>query len=66
MRAAQYVRMSTERQQYSIENQMAAIAEYGASHDFKTVCTYSDHARSGIDLAPASWLAIDVGRHHRV
>ena len=51
MQAAQYVRMSTEHQQYSIENQMAAIAEYAASHDFEVVCTYSDHARSGIDLA---------------
>ena len=51
MRAAQYVRMSTEQQQYSIENQMAAISEYAKSHDFEIVRTYSDEARSGIDLA---------------
>lgn len=51
MRAAQYVRMSTEHQQYSIENQMAAIEEYAKSHDFEVVRTYSDEARSGIDLA---------------
>ena len=51
MRAAQYVRMSTELQQYSIENQIAAIEEYAKSHDFEIVCSYSDHARSGIDLA---------------
>jgi DNA invertase Pin-like site-specific DNA recombinase len=51
MRAAQYVRMSTELQQYSIENQMAAISEYAKSHDFEIVHTYSDQARSGIDLA---------------
>ena len=51
MRAAQYVRMSTEHQQFSIENQMAVIAEYANSHDFEIVCTYSDEARSGIDLA---------------
>lgn len=51
MRAAQYVRMSTELQQYSIDNQVAAIAEYAQSHDFEVVQTYSDQARSGIDLA---------------
>ncbi len=28
MRAAQYVRMSTQRQQYSIQNQAAVIAAY--------------------------------------
>jgi DNA invertase Pin-like site-specific DNA recombinase len=51
MRAAQYVRMSTEHQQYSIDNQIAAIGEYASSHDFEVVHTYSDEARSGIDLA---------------
>lgn len=51
MRAAQYVRMSTEHQQFSIENQMAVIGEYAKSHDFEIVHTYSDEARSGIDLA---------------
>jgi len=51
MRAAQYVRMSTEHQQFSIENQMIVIAEYAKSHDFEIVHTYSDEARSGIDLA---------------
>ncbi len=51
MRAAQYVRMSTEHQQFSIENQKAVIAEYAKSHDFEVVRTYSDEARSGIDLA---------------
>ena len=51
MRAAQYVRMSTEHQQFSIENQREVIAEYAKSHDFEIVHTYSDEARSGIDLA---------------
>jgi DNA invertase Pin-like site-specific DNA recombinase len=50
MRAAQYVRMSTEHQQYSIENQIAAIQEYADSHGFEIVRTYSDAARSGLDL----------------
>ena len=51
MRAAQYVRMSTEHQQYSIENQSAAIQEYARLHGFEIVQSYSDEARSGIDLA---------------
>jgi DNA invertase Pin-like site-specific DNA recombinase len=50
MRAAQYVRMSTEHQQYSVENQIAAIKEYADSHGFEVVRTYSDPARSGLDL----------------
>lgn len=51
MRAAQYVRMSTDHQQFSIESQMAAISAYAESHEFEIVQTYSDEARSGIDLA---------------
>jgi DNA invertase Pin-like site-specific DNA recombinase len=35
MLAAQYLRMSTEHQQFSIENQMAVITEYAKSHDFE-------------------------------
>ncbi len=51
MRAAQYVRMSTEHQQYSIENQRAAIAEYAQEHGIEIIKTYADPARSGLDLA---------------
>jgi DNA invertase Pin-like site-specific DNA recombinase len=43
--------MSTERQEYSITNQLAAIKEYARLHDFEIVRTYSDEAKSGIDLA---------------
>ena len=50
MRAAQYVRMSTEHQQSSIENQAAPIKEYADSRGFEVVRTYSDAARSGLDL----------------
>lgn len=48
--AAQYLRMSTEHQQYSTENQAAAIAEYAATHGFVITRTYSDPARSGLWL----------------
>jgi DNA invertase Pin-like site-specific DNA recombinase len=51
MRAAQYVRMSTEHQQYSIENQQAAIAQYAQERCIEIVKTYADPARSGLDLA---------------
>ena len=48
--AAQYLRMSTEHQQYSTANQSAAISEYAAQHGFVIVSTYSDESRSGVVL----------------
>jgi DNA invertase Pin-like site-specific DNA recombinase len=48
--AAQYVRMSTEHQQYSIENQSRAIQEYANEHGFTITRTYSDSAKSGLWL----------------
>ncbi len=48
--AAQYLRMSTENQQYSRENQADAIAEYAQEHGFTVVKTYSDAAKSGLRL----------------
>jgi len=48
--AAVYLRMSTEHQQYSLENQFAAIKEYAAVHGFNIVATYSDAAISGLTL----------------
>jgi DNA invertase Pin-like site-specific DNA recombinase len=48
--AAQYLRMSTELQQYSLENQSAAIAQYAEQHGFTVVKTYADPARSGLSL----------------
>lgn len=49
-RAAQYVRMSTDKQQYSPLNQMAAIAAYAARRNLAIVRTYADEGRSGLDL----------------
>ena len=48
--AAQYLRMSTEHQQYSLENQSTAIQDYAESHGFEVVQTYSDAAKSGLVL----------------
>jgi DNA invertase Pin-like site-specific DNA recombinase len=48
--AAQYVRMSTEHQQYSLENQSTAIQRYAETQGFEVVRTYSDAAKSGLVL----------------
>ena len=48
---AQYVRMSTEHQQYSTENQSLAILQYAQSHGMSIVRTYADHGKSGLVLA---------------
>jgi acetylglutamate kinase len=50
-RAAQYVRMSTEHQQYSPENQLDIIRQYAADHNMEIVHVYSDHGRSGLNIA---------------
>jgi len=47
---AQYLRMSTEHQQYSLDNQSMDIQEYAESHSFEVVRTYSDTAKSGLVL----------------
>ena len=48
--AAQYLRMSTEHQQYSLENQSAVIQKYAESHGFEVVRTYPDAAKRGVVL----------------
>jgi DNA invertase Pin-like site-specific DNA recombinase len=48
LRAAQYVRMSTEHQRYSLENQAAGIATYAASRNLTIVRSYEDKGRSGL------------------
>jgi DNA invertase Pin-like site-specific DNA recombinase len=48
--AARYLRMSTEHQQYSLENQSAAIHNYATRQGFEIVQTYSDAAKSGVAL----------------
>ncbi len=54
--AAQYLRMSTEHQQYSLANQSAAIQRYAEAHGFSVVQTYSDGARTGLVLKRRSGL----------
>lgn len=50
LRAAQYLRMSTPHQLYSIANQQAGIASYAQRNNFVVVQTYADPGRSGLTL----------------
>lgn len=49
-RAAQYVRMSTDQQQYSIANQREVIAIWAEARGMQIVATYEDPGRSGLTL----------------
>ena len=48
LRAAQYLRVSTGSQVYSLENQSAIIAEYASERGYEVVRTYADVGRSGV------------------
>jgi len=50
-RAAQYVRMSTDNQKYSTQNQADAIAAYAVHKDMEIVRTYADEGCSGLSIA---------------
>ncbi len=49
-RAAEYVRMSTDHQKYSTENQSEAIRQYAIRRGLEIVRTYADEGRSGLRL----------------
>lgn len=49
-KAASYIRMSTEHQNYSPEHQLAAITEYAAAHRLEIVQSYQDLGRSGLQI----------------
>ena len=50
IRAAQYVRMSTEHQQYSTENQSDVLQEYASKRGMQIVRTFSDSGKSGLRI----------------
>ena len=50
LRAVEYVRMSTEHQQYSTENQADKIREYAARRGIEIVRTYTDAGKSGLRM----------------
>ncbi len=50
IRAAEYVRMSTEHQQYSTENQREVIRRYATQRGMVIVRTYTDAGKSGLRI----------------
>jgi DNA invertase Pin-like site-specific DNA recombinase len=57
IRAAAYVRMSTEHQQYSTSNQMDTIREYAGRRNMEIVQIYSDEGKSGLNIQGRASLA---------
>jgi DNA invertase Pin-like site-specific DNA recombinase len=49
-RAAQYVRMSTDHQQYSTDNQADKINEYAEKRGIEIIKTYADDGKSGLSI----------------
>jgi DNA invertase Pin-like site-specific DNA recombinase len=52
VRAAQYLRMSTDMQKYSTENQAKEIRKFADEHGIEIVRTYADHGASGLTERP--------------
>jgi resolvase-like protein len=50
VQAAQYLRVSTERQEYSLDFQSARIANYAEENGFEVCQTYCDEAKSGLEI----------------
>ena len=55
--AAQYIRMSTEHQQFSLENQASALRVYAENNNFTVVKTYVDAGKTGVVLKHRKGLA---------
>jgi DNA invertase Pin-like site-specific DNA recombinase len=50
IQAAEYVRMSTDHQKYSTENQSDAIKQYAKDRGIRIVRTYADAGKSGLKI----------------
>ena len=50
-KAAMYVRMSTDHQKYSTENQEQTIRDYADQHNIEIIKTYEDKGKSGLDIS---------------
>jgi len=55
--AAQYLRVSTERQEYSLDCQNARIANYAQEKGFAVCQTYCDEAKSGLEIGRRTGLS---------
>ena len=49
-KAAMYVRMSTDHQRYSTENQEQAIRDYADRRNIEIIKTYADEGKSGLSI----------------
>jgi predicted site-specific integrase-resolvase len=49
-KAVKYVRMSTEHQQYSTENQSDKLYEYANKRGIEIIRTYADEGKSGLRI----------------
>ncbi|WP_202814524.1 recombinase family protein [Aureimonas frigidaquae] len=61
VKAACYVRMSTEHQRYSTENQIGVIQTFAKQHNLDIVKTYQDAGKSGLTIERRSGLKALVG-----
>lgn len=50
IRAAEYIRMSTEYQQYSTDNQVTVIRQYAERRGYEIVRTFVDEGKCGLDI----------------
>ncbi|PHM62510.1 recombinase family protein [Xenorhabdus ishibashii] len=66
--AAEYVRMSTEHQKYSQDNQSAYIHDYANKHGITIIHTYNDAGKSGLNLTGRTGLRslIDDVINHKI
>src|ERR1700704_5410341 len=61
--AAQYLRVSTERQEHSLDCQSTRIASYAQQNGFEVCQSYCDEAKSGLEIrrrTGLSHLLLDV------
>lgn len=56
--AAEYVRMSTDQQQYSLDNQSDTIRRYAEQSNMRIVRTYKDAGKTGLTLTVNGGLTI--------
>jgi DNA invertase Pin-like site-specific DNA recombinase len=57
VQAAQYLRVSTQRQEYSLDCQTARIANYALENGFAVCQTYCDEAKSGLEIGQRTGLS---------
>lgn len=50
LKAAMYVRMSTDHQKYSTHNQEDAIRKYASDRNIEIIATYADEGKSGLKI----------------